>query len=144
MGCKNTPPYHPPKEGRGDLEPARSRTWNLLIRSQTRYPLRHWPSHVGGWEADLPSSETRRRHTSTFWSLFLGLKAAFSWLVQTAERELSGGHFVCRRPRVFLLSQDVCTDPCTLSVPKSPLHSFIHSTNITIQDTGKTTEGNKL
>ena len=25
------------------LEPARSRTWNLLIRSQTRYPLRHWP-----------------------------------------------------------------------------------------------------
>src|SRR4029434_9176003 len=24
-------------------EPARSRTSNLLIRSQTRYPLRHWP-----------------------------------------------------------------------------------------------------
>ena len=25
------------------LEAARSRTWNLLIRSQTRYPLRHNP-----------------------------------------------------------------------------------------------------
>ncbi len=25
-------------------EPARSRTWNLLIRSQMRYPLRHWPT----------------------------------------------------------------------------------------------------
>ncbi|KAM6376298.1 uncharacterized protein FN964_002046 isoform 1-T1 [Alca torda] len=24
-------------------EPGRSRTYNLLIRSQTRYPLRHWP-----------------------------------------------------------------------------------------------------
>ena len=24
-------------------EPARSRTWNLLLRRQTRYPLRHWP-----------------------------------------------------------------------------------------------------
>ncbi len=23
---------------------ARSRTWNLLIRSQVRYPLRHWPT----------------------------------------------------------------------------------------------------
>ncbi len=23
-------------------KPARSRTWNLLIRSQMRYPLRHW------------------------------------------------------------------------------------------------------
>ena len=59
-------------------EPARSRTWNLLIRSQTRYPLRHWPPHVGGREADLLSSETRRRHISTFWSLLLGLKAEFS------------------------------------------------------------------
>ena len=47
LSCKNTPPYHPPKEGRGDLEPARSRTWNLLIRSQTRYPLRHWPYRCG-------------------------------------------------------------------------------------------------
>ena len=25
-------------------EPARIRTWNLLIRSQARYPLRHRPS----------------------------------------------------------------------------------------------------
>ena len=25
---------------------ARIRTWNLLIRSQTRYPLRHKASHV--------------------------------------------------------------------------------------------------
>ena len=25
-------------------EPTRSRTWNLLIRSQTRYPLRHRPN----------------------------------------------------------------------------------------------------
>ena len=47
VGCKNTPPYHPPKEGRGDLEPARSWTWNLLIRSQMRYPLRHWPYRCG-------------------------------------------------------------------------------------------------
>ncbi|KAL6054301.1 hypothetical protein STEG23_037302, partial [Scotinomys teguina] len=32
-------------KSRGDktLEPGRSRTYNLLIRSQTRYPLRHWP-----------------------------------------------------------------------------------------------------
>ncbi|RLW12922.1 hypothetical protein DV515_00000300 [Chloebia gouldiae] len=27
-------------------EPGRSRTYNLLIRSQTRYPLRHWPPAV--------------------------------------------------------------------------------------------------
>ena len=27
---------------RATYDPARIRTWNLLIRSQTRYPLRHW------------------------------------------------------------------------------------------------------
>ncbi len=31
-------------EGKLQSEPARSRTWNLLIRSQMRYPLRHWPT----------------------------------------------------------------------------------------------------
>ena len=30
---------------KGHFELARIRTWNLLIRSQTRYPLRHKPRH---------------------------------------------------------------------------------------------------
>ena len=38
------------------LELARIRTWNLLIRSQTRYPLRHKPLKVqakGGYPCTL-------------------------------------------------------------------------------------------
>jgi hypothetical protein len=31
------------KQEKKIFEPARTRTWNLLIRSQTRYPLRHRP-----------------------------------------------------------------------------------------------------
>ncbi|GFY68783.1 hypothetical protein TNIN_21201 [Trichonephila inaurata madagascariensis] len=38
-----------------NIEPARIRTWNLLIRSQVRYPLRHCPSDtfqgIGGVES---------------------------------------------------------------------------------------------
>ena len=35
---------------RATYDPARIRTWNLLIRSQTRYPLRHWATlHVFLW-----------------------------------------------------------------------------------------------
>ncbi len=49
-----TPPYTPSHETANEqrkkerkkniIELARIRTWNLLIRSQTRYPLRHEPS----------------------------------------------------------------------------------------------------
>ncbi|CAD6226510.1 GSCOCG00005861001-RA-CDS, partial [Cotesia congregata] len=30
-----------------NTDPARIRTWNLLIRSQTRYPLRHRTIYAG-------------------------------------------------------------------------------------------------
>jgi hypothetical protein len=33
-------------------DPTRIRTWNLLIRSQTRYPLRHWTDCSGCFESD--------------------------------------------------------------------------------------------
>ena len=44
-----------------DVEPARSRTQNLLIRSQTRYPLRHWPRFDSRFSISLCSLEWLRK-----------------------------------------------------------------------------------
>ncbi|KAJ3657533.1 hypothetical protein Zmor_009329 [Zophobas morio] len=41
--------------GKKTLDPARIRTWNLLIRSQTRYPLRHRTGRLG-WIRGRPLS----------------------------------------------------------------------------------------
>ena len=46
-------PYKTVWEKKKNLDPARIRTWNLLIRSQTRYPLRH-RAHVS---KRFPSTE---------------------------------------------------------------------------------------
>ena len=64
------------------FELARIRTWNLLIRSQTRYPLRHKPPHTFKIGAQK-SGEFKRTHhgakvlSGELFGIFLG-----SWLIQ--------------------------------------------------------------
>ena len=53
-----------PKVKQKSIERARIRTWNLLIRSQTRYPLRHTPLHI---VADVyKQSAQSKNHISIF------------------------------------------------------------------------------